>query len=461
MPPLSNGDTDNDLSHPILKPGSNVRSAGFFMQLKTMTHPNSYDDCLEAMYGLRRFGIKLGLGTIQRILDGLGNPQERFACIHIAGTNGKGSIASSLSSILQACGYKTGLYTSPHLIKFNERICIDNRPISDRRVVEAYEAVKNVPPGDREPTFFEYSTAMALYAFGQQGVEWAVIETGMGGRLDATNIIQPRLSIISNISLEHQMYLGNTIAQIAFEKGGIIKEQTPVITGAEQKNAIAVLSEIAQKQSAPLYRFKEAFRVRRNRKNTFTYFGIDHRWPHMQTPLRGRHQIDNLAMVLAACEILMRNKVALPIKRIQSGIAQNRWPGRLDIVSVSPLLILDGAHNLTAAKNLSHFLASDIKDRHLTLVVGILDDKPYAAMLKYLLPFCNRVILTRARIDRALDPRILFEIAQEMVADVRIIADVADAVKWALKSASPRDAICVAGSLYVVGEAKEALENKT
>ena len=121
-----------------------------------MTPPNSYDDCLEAMYGLRRFGIKLGLGTIQRILDGLGNPQERFACIHIAGTNGKGSIASSLSSILQSCGHKTGLYTSPHLIKFNERICIDNRPISDRRVVEAYEAVKNVPPGDREPTFFEY-----------------------------------------------------------------------------------------------------------------------------------------------------------------------------------------------------------------------------------------------------------------------------------------------------------------
>ncbi|MBW1940778.1 MAG: bifunctional folylpolyglutamate synthase/dihydrofolate synthase, partial [Deltaproteobacteria bacterium] len=183
------------------------------------------------MYGLRRFGIKLGLETIGKILETLGNPHKSFKCIHVAGTNGKGSIASALASILHASGYKTGLYTSPHLVRFNERICINNEPVSDEDVINSYEKVKKVQEkADRGLTFFEYTTAMAFYEFGRQKVDWAVIETGMGGRLDATNIIEPSISIISNLSIEHTTYLGNTIAQIAEEKGGIIKENTPVVT---------------------------------------------------------------------------------------------------------------------------------------------------------------------------------------------------------------------------------------
>ena len=191
------------------------------------------------MYGFQRFGIKLGLSTIKKILGGLGDPQDTFTCIHVAGTNGKGSVASSLATILRCSGYKTGLYTSPHLVRFNERIQVNNRPITNEKVVASYRAVNDAHFGKRNPTFFEFTTAMALFEFAAQKVDWAVIETGMGGRLDATNIINPALSIITNISLEHREYLGNTLAQIAVEKAGIIKNRTPLVTGIRQKKAFA------------------------------------------------------------------------------------------------------------------------------------------------------------------------------------------------------------------------------
>jgi len=412
------------------------------------------------MYSLRRFGIKLGLSTISEILKGLGNPQDSIASIHVAGTNGKGSIASALATILHLSGYNVGLYTSPHLVKFNERIWINGLAISDKSVVAAYEAVKRVHHGTREPTFFEFATAMAFYEFGRQKVDWAVIETGMGGRLDATNIINPALSIITNISIEHKTYLGNNITQIVAEKGGIIKKNVPVVTGVKQKNAISVLKTLAQSQTAPFFRFGEAFRVRRNQNQTFNYYGIENIWRNMQTGLVGRHQVDNAAVVLAACEVLNKSHTDLSLPTIRKGLLQNIWPGRLEIVSKSPFVILDGAHNFIAARNLARFLSEDLSNRNITLVIGILDDKPYTAMLQSLLPFCNRVILTAPRIDRALPPETLYAVAQQVVADTTIIPGVEKAVKHAIKTASPDDVICIAGSLYVVGEAKEALAKR-
>jgi len=424
-----------------------------------MALKESYDDCLETMYGLRRFGIILGLSTIKNILKGLKNPQNSFRCIHVAGTNGKGSIASALASILYFSGYKVGLYTSPHLVGVNERIHINNQPISDEDVVVSYKAVKRVHHGEREPTFFEFSTAMAFHEFGRQKGDWAVIETGMGGRLDATNIIKPAISIISNISLEHQMYLGNTIAQIAGEKGGIIKKKSPVVTGVKQKKAIAVLKEIACSKSAPFYRLGDAFRIRRSKNNTFSYFGIDQDWRNMQAGLTGSYQVDNAALVLAACEVLNRDKAAqITIENIKDGLAQNRWPGRLEIASNSPLILLDGAHNLSAAKNLAKFLAQDLSGRKITLIVGILNDKPYSAMLRHLLPVCHRAILTSAKSDRAIAPEKLYSIAKKLIPDLQIIPDVGEAIKYAVKTTSTNDAICISGSLYVVGEAKKEIE---
>jgi dihydrofolate synthase/folylpolyglutamate synthase len=423
-----------------------------------MAQKDTYRKCLETMFGLRRFGIKLGLATITRILKGLGNPQDGIAFIHVAGTNGKGSVASALATILRLSGYNVGLYTSPHLVRFNERIKINDRMISDEDVVRAYEAVKRVHHGSREPTFFEFSTAMALYAFGAQGVDWAVVETGMGGRLDATNIVNPKLSVITNISLEHKAYLGNTIADIAREKGGIIKANVPVVTGVRQKTVDTILQTIATQQSAPYYRFGEAFRVRRNNNGTFNYYGIDNVWRDLRTGLFGSHQIDNAALALAACEVLNRKDLGLTPENIKAGLRQNKWSGRLEIVSTSPLILLDGAHNFMAARNLTKYITAHVVDRNITLVVGILDDKPYASMLKCLIPLCHKVILTRPKIDRALAPETLLSIAKKMTTNVAIVSDVGKAVTSAVTTAAPNDAVCIAGSLYVVGEAKEAFE---
>jgi dihydrofolate synthase/folylpolyglutamate synthase len=423
-----------------------------------MVSKNTYENCLKTLYGFQRFGIKLGLSTIKRILAGLGDPQDTFACIHVAGTNGKGSVASSLASILYRSGYKTGLYTSPHLVRFNERIQVNNRPISNEKVVASYSAIKEAHFGKRNPTFFEFTTAMALFEFAAQKVDWAVIETGMGGRLDATNIVNPALSIITNISLEHREYLGNTLTQIAAEKAGIIKKRTPLVTGIRQKKAFAEVKRIAAEKKAPLFRLSTDFKVRRNQKQTFSYYGIRNVWHNLQTALPGSYQVDNAALVLAACELIGKNNAALTLNNIQEGLSKNLWPGRLEIVSDNPFIILDGAHNLAAARNLAKFMSTNLAGRVITLVVGILDDKPYKAMLKSLLTPVNRVILTRAKINRALDPRKLYEAAKNLKPDVAIIPDVARAIKNAVETTPRHGAICIAGSLYVVGEAKEAFE---
>ena len=410
------------------------------------------------MYGLKRFGIILELDSIRGILNALGNPQNNFACIHVAGTNGKGSVAAALSSILHASGYKVGLYTSPHLVRFNERICINNRHISDADVVKSFKSVQQVHHGNRSPTFFEFATAMALYEFSRQTVDWAVIETGMGGRFDATNVIQPAMSIITNVSMEHRDYLGNTLARITREKAGIIKLGAPVITAIKQKQAQAVVIRTAAKKSAPLYILGKNFKVRRHRAGGFSYYGIENTWHNMHTPLLGHYQVGNAALAIAACELLNKDKAEISRKNIQDGLSKTRWPGRLEIVSDNPCVILDGAHNLIAARNLSKYLSENLAHRRITLVVGILDDKPYGAMLKSVLPVCARAIVTRAKTERALAPQRLYAAAKKIISDVTMIPGVAAAARQAIETASPDDVICIAGSLYVVGEAKEAIE---
>jgi dihydrofolate synthase/folylpolyglutamate synthase len=411
------------------------------------------------MFRLQRFGIKLGLGTIRRILASMGDPHLTYRCIHVAGTNGKGSVASALAAVLTAAGHRTGLFTSPHLVRFNERIQIDGALVEDEDVVRSYRVIRSIDAGSREPTFFEFSAAMAFSEFGRRQVDWAVIETGMGGRLDATNIVQPALTVITNISLEHRMYLGNTIAEIAREKAGIIKPRIPVVTGARQPAARQVIASAARSVDAPVFCNGMHFRVRRQSAGgTFSYYGMDGRWKRLRTGLTGDFQVDNAALVMAACELLRRSGIALPEQAIRSGLARNRWPGRLEQVMDRPLVILDGAHNRMAARRLGEFMQRHLTGRQVTLVVGILDDKPYAAMLKDLVPHCRKVIVTRPRIDRALPPERLASIAERFVNDVTIHPDVADAVRCAVAEAAPEDAVVIAGSLYVVGEAKSCFE---
>jgi dihydrofolate synthase/folylpolyglutamate synthase len=368
-------------------------------------------------------------------------------------------VAATLASILNACGLRTGLYTSPHLVRFNERIVVDRQPISDENVLSAYRTVKAAAKVDREPTFFEFATAMAFHEFKCRKVEWAVVETGMGGRLDATNIIHPALSIITNVSVEHREYLGRRISQIAGEKAGIIKTGVPVVTAVRQKTAIAVVESVAAENSAPLFRLGRDFKMRRSAADTATYSGLNVRWRGLKTALRGGHQLENTALALAACDVLSPVIGVIESECLQRGLAETRWPGRLEQVLDRPLTLLDGAHNLIAARTLGRYLKTGLDGRAITLVVGILDDKPYREILSALVPHCRRVILTRPQIDRALPPEKLIPATSELTADWRVIPDVAAAVSHAINSSKPDDVVCIAGSLYVVGEAKAALEN--
>jgi dihydrofolate synthase / folylpolyglutamate synthase len=427
-----------------------------------LTVKQDYEECLASLFRLHRFGIKLGLETIGAMLTALDNPQRRYRCIHIAGTNGKGSVAAMLAEILRSAGFKVGRYTSPHLERFNERICINNEPVDDVEVVRSCRRALKIADLPRQPTFFEFTTAMALEIFSRHEVQWAVIETGMGGRLDATNVIEPDLTIITNISLEHKNYLGTTIAVIAGEKAGIIKKQVPVVTGVRQPSAREVIEREAAGRQAPLYRLGRDFNCRRGKPAQFSYHGLDHHWSGLHPGLRGDYQVENASLVLAACEILMRNGLdTLDPSAIRRGISNTRWPGRLEVAGTAPEIILDGAHNLMSARLLGRHLTRYYKDRCITLVVGILDDKPCHSILKDLIAPCRRVIVTQPVIDRAIPAERLAAIAAQFSSQVEIRRDVAEAVRYALATSAKEDVVCIAGSLYVVGEAKTALKRLT
>ncbi|MBC8438853.1 MAG: bifunctional folylpolyglutamate synthase/dihydrofolate synthase [Deltaproteobacteria bacterium] len=428
---------------------------------------NAYQKCLDKIYKLGRFGIKLELDTILNILKILNNPQKNYRLVHVAGTNGKGSTATYIASILQKAGFKTGLYTSPHLVKFNERISINGKQISNDQIVAVYEAVHAADIGKRKATFFEIATAMGFYHFSKENVDWAVIETGMGGRFDATNVINPQVSVITNLSIEHTEYLGNTIKDLAKEKGGIIKQSTPVVIGISQPSGLVVIKQLAKEKSSDLFIYKKDFSTRKNpNQNTYTYTGLNKNFHRLIKPLPGDHQKENLSLALAACELIFE-KLKMTDKKynfnetlVQEGLLLAKWPGRLEYVRQNPLVIIDGAHNLMAARMLGKYLSSTLKNRRLTLVIGILDDKPYEKMLKSLVPCAQHIIITKAKINRSLDPSVLKEAAQRFTTcPVTIIEDVKEAVTHAIETSNAEDAICIAGSLYVAGEAREKFEN--
>jgi len=289
----------------------------------------------------------------------------------------------------------------------------------------------------------------------------------MGGRFDATNVILPEISIITNLSLEHTEYLGKTIKALAWEKGGIIKQGVPVVTAVSQPSGCEVLENIAKKKSADLLFYKKNFSMRKTQgKETYIYDGLETHFGGLIKPLPGEHQKENLSLSLAACELIFKKHQGTDPRYdftetlVKEGLSKARWPGRLEHVMDKPLVILDGAHNLDAVKVLGKYLASFLKGRQLTLVLGILDDKPYEKMLETLVPLAGKVIITQAKIDRSLDPAVL-KVAAERLAQrpVIIIKDVKEAVTHAIKNSEDTDVVCVAGSLYVVGEAKEKFDN--
>ncbi len=419
---------------------------------------SDYEESLSYLFGLQKHGIKFGLNSTANILERLGNPHHQLRCIHIAGTNGKGSTAAMLSSILKQHGMRVGLYTSPHLVRFTERFRIDDEEATPEQILEVFKRIRPVLDDREPPTFFEVVTAMAFLYFAQQQVDWAIIEVGMGGRLDATNVIRPEVSVITNVSFDHQEYLGTTLAAIAREKAGIIKQGVPVVTGATQPVVQGILKATCFQQQTTLWQLKKDFRVRRNQNGSFQYHGLRMHLPKLQLNLRGAHQQRNAALALATLEVLEDSGAFLIVPAaVESGLAKVLWPARLEVLQENPLVVLDGAHNTPGAESLREALKCNFSYKKLHLVLGIMEDKDIRGIFRRLLPLAETAIFTQPRYTRAANAETLRRLARPHIRKHYVIPDVASAIEQAKLLAAPEDLICITGSLYFAGEIKELL----
>lgn len=420
----------------------------------------SYDECLKTLFGLGRFGIKPGLETIRHLLNELGCPEKKFKSIHIAGTNGKGSTAAFITSILTASGISTGLFTSPHLVRFNERFTANGVQISDQEIVDIYERVKKADNGNRPATFFEYCVAMAFCFFAEKKVEYAVIEAGMGGRFDATNVISPCVTLITTVSMDHEAFLGNSIKKIASDKSGIVKKGVPLITGSRTKEATPEIESSCRLAGSSMFTIDSDFSSGRDLDGSCHYkskfFGqID----GIKLGLKGDHQLDNASLAITACKIIDENRIH--DESIRIGLLKTTWPGRIEHIMETPCVILDGAHNPESAQKLGEYLKSLGIDRKIWLITGIMKDKEHSLTLQPLINICNRIITTRSTSQRSENPDVLKTFIKSISdMDAISIPDIPKAIDFALNSAAPSDIVCITGSLYVVGEAK-AYFNKT
>jgi len=447
------------------------------------TNTISYQETLNYLFGLQRFGIKLGLTNISILLRELGNPQSGLPAVHIAGSNGKGSTAAFLTSILRQGGWRVGLYTSPHLIDFTERIQVNGQSIPVSRVVELTEHIRSTVdklisrgeidftpaqgPLAKEVdlekayiTFFEFTTAMAFLYFREKGVDIAVIETGLGGRLDATNVIDPLISLITSISLEHKQYLGRTLRQIAWEKAGIIKPQRPVFTSAHQTKVLEVLRQRCAELNSPFYIWRKDFQARKRGPGVIDFRGRKNFWPNLTLGLWGSHQIVNASLALVAAEALSELGYSLAEEHIRKGVRQVKWPGRLEIVGENPRVLLDGAHNPAGTKVLKKALQEGFPRQRLILVLGIMGDKDIRQMMANLVPLADFLILTKPKLERSASLEVLKKEAAIFGKNMTEIPDVAEALERALAIAEDKDLILVSGSLFTVGEARAHLIQK-
>ncbi|MGQ9587078.1 MAG: bifunctional folylpolyglutamate synthase/dihydrofolate synthase [Thermoplasmata archaeon] len=374
-------------------------------------HPSmDYTEVTSWMFNLERFGIKLGLENISEFLSRIGNPERDFKSVHVTGTNGKGSVCAFTAEILRAHGMKVGLYTSPHLVDFRERIKIDGREIPEEDVVRLGDELRGpmeemASEGrEKQLTFFEFTTGLAFRYFSEKKVDIAVAEVGMGGRLDATNVLMPEVAAITRIGLEHTDYLGSTIPDIAREKAGIVKRGVPVVTCERSPEALSVIENTCRKKDAALRRIGKDFKasgVGQTLNGTrFDYDGV-RRLSGLRTRLLGAHQAENAATAIAVVEDLSEKGMHVSDGEIRRGLRNAVWPGRLDVISTDPLIILDGSHNPDGVATTVRVLEG-LGVTPLTFVLGCMDDKDARGIVKALGPAAARIVVTQARYRRAL-----------------------------------------------------------
>ncbi len=428
-----------------------------------------YDTTVNYLYSLQKHGIKLGLSNTEKLMEILGNPHESFHSAHIAGTNGKGSTATAIASILKESRFKVGLFTSPHLISFTERIRINGQKISEDDVIDiASEVRRSISGKDLNPTFFEFVTAMAFYYFAQNNVDWAVVETGMGGRLDATNVVHPDITLITNISIDHSEFLGNSISDITFEKAGIIKPGIPVITASDDPDVISQLSGIADNSGADTHIYNRDFKGTLleidDNKITMDYSGYStHK--NLKVPVSGHYQLYNICMAIRACEILRKSGLPVSADSVRNGLCNLELEGRLERVSESPPIFLDGAHNPVAAGSLADCVRDLFPDKNIFLIAGIMGDKDVREILEPLLQIADSIVLTKPSYDRSASPEKLRDLARNIVNKwttgspslIESTNTVAEALDFANSRCDENSIILITGSFYTIGETKEVL----
>jgi dihydrofolate synthase/folylpolyglutamate synthase len=412
----------------------------------------NYDSTIDYLYGLQRHGIKLGLRNITEILKRLDNPQDSFLTAHIAGTNGKGSTAHALAHILKASGVRAGLFTSPHLVSFTERLRVNGEHIPEGEVVRLAARVREISE-DLNPTFFEVVTAMGFQYFKERAVQWAVVETGMGGRLDATNSLRPEVTVITPVALDHAEFLGETIEEVAREKAGIIKEGTPLVLAPQKPAAMAAIKEIATERNAPLHVAGEAFTFDIKGHGAeglrFDYKSESLSLEDIALPLMGEYQALNASLAIRAFELIAKDADE---SAVRAGLGEVKPPGRLEKISAGPPVYIDGAHNPAAARALARAIGqSGMKP---VLVIGVMSDKDVAKVLEPLLPIAEAAVFTAPAYGRAATPESLLEKARSLGFDGTLAPTVKDALKVAMSVQKP---VLVTGSFFTIGEAKEAL----
>ncbi|MDR1578266.1 MAG: bifunctional folylpolyglutamate synthase/dihydrofolate synthase [Deltaproteobacteria bacterium] len=433
----------------------------------------SYRQTLTKLFDLQKFGVKVGLESMTRLLAALDNPHWAFKSVHLAGTNGKGSTAATLASILKAGGYRVGLYTSPHLVTFRERIQLNGVMVTEETTLDLFERVWAVIDEKAPPTFFEFVTAMAFLYFQRQAPDLAIIEAGLGGRLDSTNVITPICVGITNISLEHTEYLGDHLATIAMEKAGIIKKGAPMVGGALTGEVLEVIKKRLERVGAKGKLWGEDYRFELKGTSSvgpvFDYQGPNWRLSNLAVNLAGPYQAENAAMAVALAETV--DQLGFPLKptAVSQGLTQVQWPGRAERFAPGSWppdhsgrapLVLDGAHNPGGAKAFSSYLAQSSAKR-IHLIVGVMADKDVTGVLSPLISLAQRLYLTRPEYARAASPE---ELRQRLLAAVgpfslptELYPNLPTALKAAASLADPEDLVVVSGSLFTVGETRAYL----
>lgn len=401
-----------------------------------------------------------GLSRIYALLERLGNPQDKLRCIHVAGTNGKGSACAMLSSILQSNGYHTAVYTSPHLDKYVERFLLDGVPITEDAFGTeiAYmrkKCLEMKQDGEDVPTLFEILTAAAFHYFSTQNVDVLILEVGLGGQYDATNVIkQPLLSLIMSISMDHTDFLGDTLEKIAKEKCGIIKKNCPVVLYAQGETVYNIAKETAEVHQAPFWCSTNSKISIQKQDITGTVFSVENPWISYQNlylPLLGNYQIENCITVLNACAVLQKSGFLFTDKKIRQGLSQAVWHGRMEMMGTHPLVILDGAHNADGIAKLALSLPHYAKDKKITLILGVLGDKEYDLMLSEIFPYIHQAVLTEPQNERRLDLEHLQASAAVFHKPIYLEKEIPHAYLHALEITNADDMILACGSLYMIG----------